>query len=333
MKKLEDLKKELLDNKVNKFYVFYGEDFGIRKHYINKISTYFTSKPKYINDFNSIKISGKTKSLFGDTKSLVVVYNDENFAKQPSKEIQKFIDNSRDYTCIFEYEEPIENSALFKEFDSYITYFPVVQDNIAQEFVKSELKLLEDDTKSLAYNCENNYNNILLESNKIKTYANAKQISEQNSYEILNLKNQLLEKIDKFNVSEFMIDILLQQNQNFAYWYQVIKNDTDKFFGSLIAIFNDFLIAALIKKYGAFDKNVKDKDGKSIKEKGGSSIAYEYGLPWSRIKDIRVFEKQIPYGYEYLLECAYKVACIDTNIKIGQIEKDKVIDYFFSDIV
>ena len=43
MKKLEDLKKELLDNKVNKFYVFYGEDFGIRKHYINKISTYFTS--------------------------------------------------------------------------------------------------------------------------------------------------------------------------------------------------------------------------------------------------------------------------------------------------
>ena len=43
MKKLEDLKKELLQDKVNSFYVFYGEDFGIRKHYINKISTYFNN--------------------------------------------------------------------------------------------------------------------------------------------------------------------------------------------------------------------------------------------------------------------------------------------------
>ena len=32
MKRLEDLKEELLADKLQKFYVFYGEDYGIRKH-------------------------------------------------------------------------------------------------------------------------------------------------------------------------------------------------------------------------------------------------------------------------------------------------------------
>ena len=316
MKKLEDLKKELLDNKLNKIYVFYGEDFGIRKHYIDKISTFFNSKPKYTNDFTSIKLSGKTRTLFGDSRTLVVIYDDENFAKQPSTEIQKFIDNLKDYTCIFEYETALENSTLFKEFDEYITYFPVVQDNIAKEFVDSELKLEANNAIELAHNCGNNYNSILMESNKIKEYANAKQVSDQNAYETLNIKNQLIEKVDEFNVSEFMNDILLHKVQNFAYWYEVIKNDTDKFFGSLIPIFNDFLIAALIKKYGKYD---------------GSSAAYNCKFSWNRAKTIREFF--IPYEYDYLFDCAYKVACIDTFVKTGKMEKDKIIDYFFSNII
>lgn len=316
MKKLEDLKTELLNNKLNKFYVFYGEDFGIRKHYINKISTYFSSKPKYTDDFTSIKLSGKTRSLFGDTKNLVIIYNDENFANQPSVEIQKFIDNLRDYTCIFEYETELEKSNLFKDFSDYITYFPIVQDNIAQEFVNSELKLVDDNATELAYNCSNNYNNILLESDKIKEYANAKNVSEQNAYEVLNIKNQLIERIDTFNVSDFMNDILLNRTQNFTYWYVVVKNDTDKFFGSLISMFNDFLIAGLVKKYGKFE---------------GSSAAYNCRLSWNRAKIIREFF--IPYDYNYLFECAYKVACIDTEVKKGRIEKDKLIDYFFSTII
>ena len=38
MKNLKDLKEDILANKINKFYVFYGEDFGLRKHYIDYLS-------------------------------------------------------------------------------------------------------------------------------------------------------------------------------------------------------------------------------------------------------------------------------------------------------
>lgn len=316
MKKLEDLKRELVRNKLEKFYVFYGEDFGIRKHYIEKIATYFSTPPKYIDDFNAVKVSGRTKSLFGPTEELVVIYNDEEFAKQPEREIQKFIDNLRQYTCIFVYEEPLESSNLFKHFDQYITNFPIVQNNIGIEFVKSEVDLDNKSVEKLAHNCYNNYSNILLESNKIKEYSKAKNVSNQVAFEALDIKNQLIEQIDKFNANEFMNDVLMGNNRNLAYWYEVVKADPDRFIYSLVPIFNDFLIAALIQEHGKYD---------------GSSMAYNNKLNWGRAKTIR--EMNIVYDHNYLFECAYKVACIDSDIKTGKLEREKVIDYFYSSII
>lgn len=316
MKKLEDLKVDILDGKLSKFYVFYGEDFGIRKHYINKISTFFSEPPQYTNDFKTIQISGGLRALFGSREKLVVIYGDEEFAKQSETDIQRFIDKLRDFTCIFDYEEPLPNTNLFKNFDQYITYFPIVQDNIAVEFVQSELKLDDNNTKQMAHNCANNYNNILLESDKVHSYGLSKQLSDQNAYEALKLKNQLLEKVDEFSVSDFMNDILLRNTHNFPYWYEVVKNNSDKFFGSLTFMFNDFLIAALVKRYGKYK---------------GSEYAYICKLSWNRTKVIREFF--IPYDANYLYECAYKISGYDIDIKKGRIDREKLIDYFFSEIV
>lgn len=41
MKQLKDLKDELLNNKINNLYIFYGEDYGLRHHYINKLKESF----------------------------------------------------------------------------------------------------------------------------------------------------------------------------------------------------------------------------------------------------------------------------------------------------
>lgn len=316
MKKLEDLKQDLIDGRLRKFYVFYGEDYGIRKHYINKIASFFPNKPKYIDDYTAVKLSSSSKSLFGPTKELVVIYDDEDFANLPAKNIQKFINSLKVYTAIFVYENALDSSTLFKDFDEYITYFPLVQDNIGKEFVSGELKLNTEEIESLAHNCNNDYNSILLESDKIKEYAHFKGVSEQVAYEALDVKNQLLEKIDTFNVQDFMNDILLNNLGNLAYWYEVIKNEPDKFFSSLTYIFNDFIIAAVIREHGYGD---------------GSSFAYNCKLPWGRTKIIR--QMDIKYQPEYLYNCAYKVACIDAEVKSGKLERSKVIDYFFTDVL
>ena len=139
MKKIEDLKRDILEGKLEHFYVFYGEDYGIRKHYIDKIKTFFKSKPTYAENYEGIKFGSRSVSLFGNNNQLVIVYDDVEFANLKAKEIQQFINNLSTYTVIFVYEDALESSTLFKEFDQYITNFPVVQDNIALEFVTDEL--------------------------------------------------------------------------------------------------------------------------------------------------------------------------------------------------
>ena len=77
MRKIEDLKVDLMNGNIDKFYVFYGEDFGIRKHYINKLSTYF-DKVQYLSNWKDIKELVSTKSLF-KVHQLVILYDDMDF--------------------------------------------------------------------------------------------------------------------------------------------------------------------------------------------------------------------------------------------------------------
>ena len=315
MKKLEDLKKEVVSKDIRNFYVFYGEDYGIRKHYINEIGKSF-KRTIYLDTYNDVQNYSSGMSLFDSGKKLLVIYNDEEFMKLKVNIIQQFIEGIKDCSVIFVYEVIPETSFLFKDFDQYITYFPEVQDNIGKEFVNAELKVMTTDAETIASNCNNNYNMILLETDKIKEYAQASNITDNGAYETLDLKDQLTKKIDVFDAGAFMIDVLTDNKRNIPYWYQVVKNDVDKFFSSLTFMFNDFLIAGLLSRYGTY--------------KGGK-IAYENKLSWTRTKILR--ELYINADAEYLFDTAYMVACIDMEVKSGKLERDKVIDYFFSSVI
>ena len=319
MKRLEDLKTDLLNDKYEKFYVFYGEDFGIRKHYIERLKTYFDSAV-YLDSCSAVKDAISIKSLF-KSKKLYIIYNDLDFAMWSEDAIKMFIDsiNINDYACICIYDSGnYLKSTLFEKFSEYITEFQAVQLNIAEEFVDAELNLLDTSKKELAFNCGNLYGTILIEADKIKSYADALGISHQQAYEDLMLKNQLNVKQTDFDNKDFMNAILSGNYRALAYWYQLIVefNDYDKFFWSVPYMFNDFLIAGLLKRYGIYD---------------GGSRAFKYGLPWGRVKEIR--ELNLPFEYNYYYDCACKVTEIDSGIKLGQILRQNVVDYFLVNVI
>lgn len=55
------------------------------------------------------------------------------------------------------------------------------------------------------------------------------------------------------------------------------------------------------------------------------------GLPWGRIKVIREFI--IPYEADDLLEIAYLVSDLDTQIKFGKLAKENLLDHFICLII
>lgn len=227
--------------------------------------------------------------------------------------LQDFIGN----TAIFVYEQPLLESNLFNEYSDCVTYFPVVSDNIALEFIDSEVKLSLSSKEELAANCQNNYNNILLETDKIRQYALGKHISEQSAYDELNMSGQLLYAPEKYKSNEFMNDVLRGNYNTMGYWFKLINTYyKDEFWMSLGFIFNDYLIAYLIVKYGRYN---------------GSNKAYDFGLPWNRTKEIR--ELIIPYEPEYLLQSAYKVSKLDSDIKKGNIAIEDLFDHFMCTIM
>lgn len=208
MKKLEELKKELINNQIGKFYVFYGEDYGIRRHYIEKIKTNF-SIIRYFDNCEAIARLTQGASLF-KMKQLLLVHSDLNFINESKEFIETFIKRLDVYTVILIYESLPTTCNLYKYFENYITKFPNVQDDIAQEFVKSEVNLYKDDIVEIAKDCHNDYNNILLETDKIKQYAEANNMSLQNSYETLYNRKQMLIQDEPFNIQDFMNGILLR---------------------------------------------------------------------------------------------------------------------------
>ena len=309
MKKLKDLKDEFLNDKFNNFYVFYGEDFGLRKHYINAVKQKY--KRVIVLD-NYEDISNNKGSALIVTKTLFIIYECKDFCDLSTDKIKHFMRKIGDDCVIFDFEVAYEKSNLFKDFSDYITYFPLVNEKIGQEFVKSEVIVSQKSTEDIAYNCYNDYNEIVLETDKIKSLANEKQINSQQAYEILLCNKQLNLRVAEYDNDLIVNDLLTYNFKQFSYWEDLLnKSYTQEFWYNLIRTTNDYLIAYYLKQYGKWD---------------GGKKAYEYGLSWSRIKVIR--ELRLPYDSKTYLYFAYELSEIDYKVKTGVIKPEDVYNYF-----
>lgn len=315
MLNLKDLKENILSNKIDNFYIFYGEDFGLRKHYIDKLKTYFDTF-QLVYNIKDLQISQNGNGLF-KMNTLYIVPGDDDFAKQNKSQLNTFVKRIGTDCVVLDYEDELPNSTLFQEYQDHITYFPVVKDNIAYEFIDSEVSLIDKSKKELAENCKNNYNAICIESDKIKNYAKSKNINEQLAYETLDIKQQLLYEYPPFNSNFLMNDILQGDFSNLVFWKQLINNKYyADFWKSLDRIYNDYIIAYLVKEYGKYD---------------GSSKAYQLKFNWGRTKEIREFN--IPYSSNYILDTVNRLCELDFKVKCGLVDSTKVFDYFISIII
>lgn len=319
MKNIGDLKTDIMDGKLSTFYVFYGEDTGLRKHYIDKLSTFYDTK-YMLDSYEEVRHLATANDIFSRTKLFVVV-NDEAFSKLSSTQIQQFIGllGNKDYCCVFIYDgNGLESTNLFKDFGDYCTEFSVVVDKIAIEFIRGEITgLTVDSEEELAYNCSNLYSNILLETDKLKNYQCKQNSTPQSSYEALKVKNQLIHRDRRFDCNTFMNKVLLEQYRNIYECCNLNSSDEccKSFFGCLTFMFNDFLIAGLCRQFGS----------------KGKGKAYIYGLPYGRAITICGFDLQRTPDYYY--ECARRVATLDSNIKSGYVNVNDIIETFLKIVV
>lgn len=325
MKNIKDLKEDILNNTAGNLFVFNGEEWAVKKHYINKIAEGY-NKVRYIDNTSELSDAVATRSLF-KKKTLYVVSHDLDFLELSAKEYDNIIKRvleSKD-GAIWVYSAKIPKTFL-THFDNYITEFDVVEEDIFEQLVLHEISLMPDHISTLAKNCNRNYGMALMEIDKIKNYAQYENVSNDVAFEDLYLCGILNVEKDKFDCKEFMNNLLAQNYRGLGHSLKCLyDNNFENAWYHLEEIITDFKIVYCFVKYGKRD---------------GASRAFESEhLYWGRVKEIRDCvlswdehnwnKCTTPWEPEDLQWIIMKLSGYDADVKQGKMTNKEVIENIF----
>lgn len=325
MKNIKDLKECILNKTAGNLFVFNGEEWAIKKHYIDKIAEDYKAV-RYVRDTVELSENIVSKGLF-KKKTLYVVPHDLDFLKATSKEFENILTRAKSSTngvvWIYSAELP---KPFITHFDEYITEFEEVEEDIFQELVLHEIKLLPDHIKKLSVNCKRNYGVALLEIDKIKNYAQHEKVSNDVAFDDLYLNGILNIEKDKFSCQEFMNHFMRQDFCGLAKSIACLRETNyENVWYHLEEMVSDLKILYCFVKYGKWD---------------GARHAYDVEhLFWGRIKEIR--DVVIPWDEHNRAKCLlnwqeddiqyliYKLSEYDSLVKQGKMTDKEVIESLF----
>lgn len=326
MKNIKDLKEAILNKTAGNLFVFNGDEWAVKKHYINKLAEDY-KVVKYVNDTLELSNNIVSKGLF-KKKTLYVVPHDLDFLKATTQEYESVIKRilNSDHCVVWVYSTEIPKGFI-NYFDDYITDFEEVEPEIFEQLILHEISLIPSHIQYLCTHCKRNYGLALMEIDKIKNYAQHENISNDAAFEDLIINKMLVEEKDKFNCADFMNHFLIADFRGLSHNLQCLYDTNfENVWYYLEEMIQDLKIAYCFVKYGKWD---------------GARIAYDSEhLYWGRVKELRDevcfisddFNRpviQIPYTEEELQVLIYRLSTYDNLAKQGRITGREVIENMF----
>lgn len=206
---LQELQKQIINKNFDNLYIFLGDEIAVQKIYINKIKEITGLELQYVEDLKSIYNKLSSNNIF-NVKKLYVVIDDIDLTKQEKiwQDLQLKIN---DNIIIFKYNNLDKRSKFYKYFTQKIVEFNKLSDEVLTGYIQKEINLSGENCKKLIDICGNNYNQILLEIDKLKNiegtelnYFNDKFIylERQGAFhkEISDITFEFIEKVLKRDI-------------------------------------------------------------------------------------------------------------------------------------
>lgn len=325
MKNIKDLKEDILNKTVGNLLVFNGTEWAVKKHYINKLSEDY-KVVKYLQDTIELSNNMVSKGLF-KKKTLYVVPHDLDFLKSTGKEFEAIMNKIKnsDNGVVWIYSTELPKTFV-THFDDYITEFEEVEEDIFKELILHEISLMPSNVDKLCKNCKRNYGMALLEIDKIKSYAQYENVSNDVAFEDLYMNELLVVEKDKFDCKEFMNHFLIGDFKGLSHSLQCLYEcNFENVWYHLEEMVTDLKIAYCFVKYGKWD---------------GAKRAYDVEhLFWGRIKELRdmvAFSTidyktvcNIPWTEDDLQWLILNLSRYDSLVKQGKITDREVIENIF----
>lgn len=193
---IQDLGKEILSNKLRKFYIFLGKEYGVKKKYLEMMKSYYSGGQKEIESMKDFISMMKVKHLVPLLPTLYVIRYDMEFIKSLGPTTAQQIDNLHyDGTCVCIYEEGVTSDKFDKHLPNATTVIDAVNPMYIKKYILNDYPGLDEGLAGVAANIAVNYGHarniaysmLCADSNKLK---NLEERSISNLFGISSQSNE-----------------------------------------------------------------------------------------------------------------------------------------------
>lgn len=250
---IQELQKQIINKQFDNLYIFQGEEIAIQKIYINKIAELEELEIQYVEEYKQIHNSLKVNNLF-NTKKLYIILDDLDILKQEN--VWQNI-NPNENILIFKYNNLDKRSKFYKQFEDKIVEFEKLSDEVLIKYIQKDLpNMYNENCKKLIDICNSNYNQILLEVDKIKQFDNLygdKEYSKINNI-FLDLEHKGAFHKEISDITFTFIEKVLKRDIKQVYDLQKkLKQIGESNIKLLSLLYNNFKIVLLIQSCKSSD--------------------------------------------------------------------------------
>lgn len=300
---LIELRNNIINKQKDNLYLFSGPEVKVMDIYIDMICKLHELDKVREDDVKTV--FSRTKNVSKLAKSKVYIIRDDmDFIKAESS-WQNVGNMLNENVIILIYSNVDKRGKFYKTFKDKIVTFEKLSEEQLSKYIKKELGNNFVPATKLANICELDYSRILLECDKVKTYAKISSVSYTDSFhELVELGNIYVP--NNYIVFDFTHNIMKRNvHECFKIWESLKKNQESAI--KLLSILYNSMRNVLI---------VQSIQNPTTKNTGLSS--------WN----IKVAKELCGYySTEELLRNVHVIREIEKGIKTGTCEQEIAIDY------
>lgn len=308
---ISELKNNIVQSKIDNFYIFTGPEEGIMDIYIKQISKKLGLTIKWADSIEEISKQLNLKSLV-KVKYLYLVRQDKNFRTQEN--IWQFLKDKIVGNYIIAIEPVIDKKTKFYKFfeDNIVTFEKLSTDMLYQYAKRKCPGLSSDNIEKLCEWCSNSYLRVMSELDKIQILSEKLSISQDLALDVLDNENGIFKE---YNFDAFQYtDLIMSRNADSCFKYLTKAKQLNQDVLILGCLMQAFRGLVLLKNDG-----------------GGKGLCERTGLtPWQARCAI-----QIDSNFS-IDECENNLLFLqdlDVKIKTGIIDINLALKYLLAEIL
>lgn len=175
---VKDIKKQIREKMLQRFFVFTGSEIEAQRIYINKISE-VTGKP--VKRIDTVGEAFSKRGSILKVSNVFVARDDMDFWKSGTEvsTLEELLGNN---ILIVQMTSIDKRSKAFKQYADYIVEFEYMDSDVLYKYVHKECPMQDNNVFELIEMCEHDYKRILLEVDKINRLSCALSVSVDEAF-------------------------------------------------------------------------------------------------------------------------------------------------------